>query len=546
MIEQGTRFGKFEIIQRIGRGGMADVYEAKDTELYRNVALKILPPELARDENWIARFMKEIRSSAAIAHPNVVPVYDMGEENGLYFYAMQYLGGGHLKAKIRQGEIRPNNVLSLLKQIAGALGAAHEQGIVHRDVKPENILFDGRGRPILTDLGIARAISGTRITKTGMSIGTPNYMSPEQARGRELDGRSDIYSLGIVFFEMLTGTVPYKAEENFAVALKHINAPVPILPSNFAEFQPLIDSMLAKNSQHRHKNCATLIADIERLEKNIKPGDLDLPPVPDDTAETQLLYRKPSPLKTALIGVLLALAAGGIYGYKTLNKFNSGQKIDDGVLVEKKLDNHAIKSNPKKTINDQRIAELFQKAKACLNEKPPALITHNERNALKCYQEIMKYPLDKATRKKAMEGFNAIIEAYCSLYENAKKNKKFYEMVDHAGKIRRAFLARLFHYQDDVIDYLDGPKSNDILNKNLFTNDVHKLYELLINQRQYGLARKEIPAAKAFSLNILDNNKAGVLLEKRFDRSINTLKKKVQKKANTTTKQLSSIIINAL
>ena len=183
-MESGTRIGKYEIIGRIGRGGMADVYQARDTELGRIVALKLLPPEFARDPERVARFMKEVRNSAAITHPNVVPVYDVGEGDGFYFYTMAYLPGGDLKEKIRSG-LAKDVALNLLRHMAGALGAAHARGIVHRDVKPENILFDEAGHAILTDLGIARAVTGgTRMTKTGMSIGTPPLHEPGTGPGQ--------------------------------------------------------------------------------------------------------------------------------------------------------------------------------------------------------------------------------------------------------------------------------------------------------------------------------------------------------------------------
>ncbi len=265
MFQSGDILGHYRIISRLGAGGMADVYRVADTRLGREVALKILPPELARDGERIARFEKEVRATATLSHPHIVTVYDVGEARGNHYYAMELLEGGDLKARIRAG-LSPEQSLKILHQMGEALSYAHTQGFVHRDIKPENILFDTAGRAKLTDLGIARAMNdSTRMTKTGMSIGTPYYMSPEQARGRALDGRSDLYSLGIVFHEMLTGQVPYNAEETFAVGLMHINEPLPRLPNELSRYQPLLDRLLAKRPEDRYADAGALIAAIDTL-----------------------------------------------------------------------------------------------------------------------------------------------------------------------------------------------------------------------------------------------------------------------------------------
>jgi serine/threonine-protein kinase PpkA len=178
---------------------------------------------------------------------------------------MEYVPGGDLKQCLANGALPPQQALEILRQVASALGYAPRQGFVHRDVKPENILFRADGTVVLTDFGIAKAVgAGTRMTATGMTIGTSHYMSPEQARGQEVDGRSDIYSLGVVFYEMLTGNVPYQAADSFAVALKHINDPVPQLSGELAVYQPLLDRMLAKEPDQRFPEAALLIGELER------------------------------------------------------------------------------------------------------------------------------------------------------------------------------------------------------------------------------------------------------------------------------------------
>ncbi|RMG57104.1 MAG: serine/threonine protein kinase, partial [Gammaproteobacteria bacterium] len=260
----GQQIGKYLIHEKLGAGGMADVYRAEDVDLGRQVALKILPPEFARDEERVARFRKEVQAAAHLQHPNVVTLFEFGQADDLYFYSMELLPGGDLKTRMRLATVPPADALRITASIASALDFAHQQGVVHRDVKPENILFDAEGRAVLTDLGIARlAGSGTRMTGTGMSVGTPHYMSPEQARGHEVDGRSDIYSLGVVLYEMLTGRVPFDAQDSFAVAYKHITeAPEP-LPSTVGKLQPLLDGMLAKNPDDRFASAGEVVRAIE-------------------------------------------------------------------------------------------------------------------------------------------------------------------------------------------------------------------------------------------------------------------------------------------
>jgi serine/threonine protein kinase len=269
MLKPGERISKYRIVDKIGVGGMADVYQAEDTAMSRQVAMKVLPPEFARDPERVARFEKEVRNLAALDHSNIVTIYDVGHEDGCHYYTMALLSGGDLKRKIQIG-LSPAQGLEILKQMADALGYAHQKGLIHRDIKPENIMFNEQGRPLLTDLGIAKAIgSDTSLTKTGMSIGTPHYMSPEQARGQQMDSRSDLYSLGVVFFEMLTGKVPYDAEDTFAVAYAHINNELPKLSVSLTNYQTLIERLMAKCPADRYSTAEELKAELTEAERNV-------------------------------------------------------------------------------------------------------------------------------------------------------------------------------------------------------------------------------------------------------------------------------------
>ena len=220
---------QYELESEIGRGGMSVVYRARDRRLNRPVAIKVLPPELAHDPAIRTRFTREAQTSAQLSHAHIVPIYDIGDMDGLAYFVMAMVTGGNLAALLTQEPRQPiDEVQRLVCEIADALAYAHFRGVIHRDVKPDNILLDdSSGRAIVTDFGISRAIeASTRLTVTGIAVGTPAYMSPEQAVGdREIDGRSDIYSLGVLGYQMLTGRLPFSAGNSMALLLKHVSEP---------------------------------------------------------------------------------------------------------------------------------------------------------------------------------------------------------------------------------------------------------------------------------------------------------------------------------
>lgn len=245
----------YTIERELGVGGMARVYLALQCSLERRVALKVMAPALAADPNFSKRFLREARTIAALTHPHIVALYEVGvTDDHLHYFSMQYLPGGDFAQRMRRG-VEARELVRVLTGIAKALGFAHQQGVVHRDVTPGNIMFDGADTPLLTDFGIARALSGsTRITSTGVSIGTSNYMSPEQARGADVDARSDLYSLGALAFEALVGRPPYNGPDGFAVAYAHVFEPIPRLPAELKHWQPFIDRALAKDPKDRFQS----------------------------------------------------------------------------------------------------------------------------------------------------------------------------------------------------------------------------------------------------------------------------------------------------
>ncbi|MGQ0620662.1 MAG: serine/threonine-protein kinase [Panacagrimonas sp.] len=265
MIARGTSLSHYRIVRPLGSGGMADVYEAEDEKLGRRVALKVLSPELSRKPEFVKRFEKEVRAAASLNHPGIVTVFEFGQAEGCLFYSMRLLPGGDLADRIGAG-LTASESLALVREVAEAFDHAHSHGLVHRDVKPANILFDGRGRAVLTDFGIVKALDGeAHLTAAGVAIGTPRYMSPEQAQGQPVDARTDLYGLGVILYEMLTGRVPYEAPQSISVMFMHMNEPIPRLPAARAGLQPLLDSLMAKNPADRPASAAALIAMVDAM-----------------------------------------------------------------------------------------------------------------------------------------------------------------------------------------------------------------------------------------------------------------------------------------
>ncbi len=265
---------RYSLKEKIGSGGMSDVYLADDLTLNRPVAVKILHPEFARDPSYIQRFRYEAQSAANLNHPNIVSVYDWGNEGDVYYIVMEYVEGRDLKELLReQGRLGPERAAEITAEIAAALQFAHRHNLVHRDIKPHNVIITPTGQVKVMDFGIARAASGTGMTQTGVVMGTAQYLSPEQAQGLPVDGRSDIYSLGIVIYEMLTGRVPFDDENPLTVAYRQVrDDPVPpsvMDPSIPATMNSIVMKALAKNPANRYQTAQELKADLLRFLEGI-------------------------------------------------------------------------------------------------------------------------------------------------------------------------------------------------------------------------------------------------------------------------------------
>ncbi len=262
--------GRYRLEEQIGIGGMARVYRAFDTSLEREVAIKVLNREVASDSDPLERFRREARAVARVSHPHIVTVIDAGEDEGTPYIVFEYIDGETLKQRIRRlGRLAIPEAVAYAIELARALGAAHERKIVHRDVKPQNVLIDRDGRALITDFGIARTLTEEGLTADGRVLGTTDYVSPEQALGQGVSGQSDIYALGIVLFEMLTGEVPFKAENQVAVAMKHVREELPDVqqrrPEVSAALAAVLDRATAKDVRRRYPDARALIRDLEEV-----------------------------------------------------------------------------------------------------------------------------------------------------------------------------------------------------------------------------------------------------------------------------------------
>lgn len=326
------KIGRYEIEKELGRGGMATVYQAHDPHFKREVAVKVLPGQLTHDPTFRARFAREAQTIAALEHPAIVPVYDYGEENEQPYLVMRLMSGGSLADQIKQGPLPMPEAAQIVNRLARALDYAHSQGVIHRDLKPGNILFDKQHNPYLADFGIAKLMEATTSFTGSAVVGTPAYMSPEQVKGgQKIDGRSDVYSLGIILYEMLTGRAPYQADTPIQVLMKHVLDPVPAIHDIKPDLPATVDSVvsraLAKDVTDRFSTAGELATAFSTT------AGLNPPQIPVFPSQTKQQNQGKIPNWTwAIIGLAILLLLGW-GGSSLIRNFSTPQTTVEVVVV---------------------------------------------------------------------------------------------------------------------------------------------------------------------------------------------------------------------
>jgi serine/threonine protein kinase len=340
------KIGKYEIINLLGKGAMGIVYKALDPDIDREVAIKTIRFDLISDEEekseLMLRFIREAKAAGRLVHPNIITIHDVGREEDMTYIVMQYIGGVSLQKWIStRKKVSTPEIVNLMIQLCDALDFAHQKGIVHRDIKPANILLDGAGKPHVCDFGVAHVEMST-ITQTGVTIGTPSYMSPEQVMGKKIDKRSDIFSLGAILYELLTGKRPFDGDSITTVIYKIINEDAPSLPGGgqgiSPEFEAVIKKALAKDPENRYSSCSELAADLGKI-MHFSDETMAMTGVQHAAVGKHAPRQKRRRLVPilALAGAAIAIGVGGFFLYEKLSEKSSSSTDSDPLLVESTL-----------------------------------------------------------------------------------------------------------------------------------------------------------------------------------------------------------------
>lgn len=420
----------YKIEKEIGQGGMARVYLGYQSSVNRAVAIKVMTPSLATDSTFSERFVKEAMNCAALNHPNIITVYDAGCVENQHYIIMEYVEGGDLAHRLDQGALELDKALSIVRQIAEALGYSYARGFVHRDVKPENILFREDDTPVLVDFGIAKAATNqTMMTQAGMVIGSPHYMSPEQTRGLEVDGRSDLYSLGVVLYEMLCGKKPYDATDPFAIAVMHTSDPIPQLPAQYRQLQGVLEKLLAKNPEDRYADAQELIMALDKIPDEpvdefatrIMPAENIAQPMPSPAPLKANAEKKGMPGLTIGIAILVIIVILGGIGVFMMPEKKKGDTPDP--TVSDLADAQRLKDQETKKGEDNTTAfltDLSEKASRLRQRFAEDDIARQE--LILIYREMLRIEADNLEARK---GLADIADLYLVRARNA------YEMEDY-------------------------------------------------------------------------------------------------------------------
>lgn len=477
----------------LGEGGMASVFLATQKSLDRPVALKIL--KKFDTDAQIKRFFNEGRIIASLNHHNIITIHDLGEVNGQCFLAMEYIDGGDLKQRIAAG-LPPDEAIRLIKLIAHCLDVVHQKGIIHRDIKPENILFRKNGTPVLTDFGVAKQLQAdASLTMDGSAIGSPYYLSPEQAGQKPLDSRTDIYSLGIIFYEMLTGQKPFLGDSPIEIIIAHLTTEAPPLPKNLAKYQPLLDLMIARDANDRFGSAAELVSFLEQRRNPASPQALtrklgNLIAAAEKKAKAQVdsplsatlsskrLYKA---LWPGLTGVVLLSAALYFYAYP-----DTRPASPELALADTAPDESATPETAPVLLDESRIQQLLAQAEMLLGT--PDLSLPTLKQAYDVYNQVVDLDPDNTIanqgKQRAASLFAAMqgkIENYLSEAQKALRTFRLTSPSRHNA---------MFYFHEALL--LDPNNSEAQQGRFKVANAYADLAESNLNRFDYSSARTNI------------------------------------------------------